>query len=149
MRDITARVEAETALRRSEASLAAAQHLAHLGSWEFEYATGAVRSSDEAFRILGLAPRQVEPSYTAFLAAIHPDDWDRVDHASEASLATGTPRSLEYRVVHPDGSVRVVHDRLRVLRAADGRPLQRIGVFLDISDARGRRPRRCAAARAA
>ena len=133
VRDITARKAAETALRRSEASLAAAQHLAHLGSWETDLVSGAVHWSDEAFRILGLTPQSVAPSYAAFLAAIHPDDRERVDRASEAGLAAGTPRSIEYRVVHPDGAVRVVQDQSQLLHDSDGRPLQRIGALLDIT----------------
>lgn len=40
-------------LRRSEASLAEAQRIAHLGTWEWNLVTGEVRWSDETYRIFG------------------------------------------------------------------------------------------------
>ncbi len=121
-------------LRASEASLAAAQGLAHLGNWERDLATGATRWSAETFRIFGLAPQEVTPSRAAFLAAIHPDDRVRVDRVSDEADAALLSRDLEYRVVRPDGSVRVVHDRSHVIYDADGRPRRRLGAFLDITE---------------
>ena len=55
-RDITAQKMADAALRRSEASLAEAQRLAKLGSWEWDLGTDQVRWSDELYRIFGLVP---------------------------------------------------------------------------------------------
>jgi diguanylate cyclase (GGDEF)-like protein/PAS domain S-box-containing protein len=130
--DITERVRAEEGLRASEARLAAAQGLAHLGSWEVDPATGETHWSDEAFRIFGLAPQDIAPSYEAFLAAVHPDDRARVDRAAEEALRAGALRSLEYRVVRPDGDVRVVHDRSHVVVDEDGRR-RRVGAILDIT----------------
>jgi len=130
--DITERARAEEGLRVSEARLAAAQGLAHLGSWEADPATGATHWSDEAFRIFGRAPQDAAPSYATFLAAVHPDDRARVDRAAEEALGAGAPRSLEYRVVRPDGDIRVVHDRSHVVVDADGRQ-RRVGAVLDIT----------------
>ncbi len=112
--ELAERVRAEGALRASEARLAAAQGLAHLGSWEADPATGETHWSDEAFRIFGLAPQGTAPSYAAFLAAVHPDDRARVDRAawstaSSAPMATSasstTARmSSSTRRVGSDGS---------------------------------------------
>ena len=49
-------VKAEVALRL-ERQLDAAQQITHIGSWEWDLATGAVTWSDELYRIYGLAPR--------------------------------------------------------------------------------------------
>ncbi len=130
--ELAERVRAEEGLRASEARLAAAQELAHLGSWEADPATGATHWSDEAFRIFGLAPGDVAPSYATFLAAVHPDDRARVDREIEAALRVHAPRSVEYRVVRPDGDVRVVHDRSHVIVDEDGRQ-RRHGAMLDIT----------------
>src|SRR5689334_18190938 len=62
--DVTDRKKAAEALEKSEASLAAAQRIAHLGSWELDLAhedmsSNELRWSDETYRIFGLEPRQV------------------------------------------------------------------------------------------
>ena len=56
------RMRDELALRSSEASLARAQRIAHLGSWEADLATSDARWSDEVYRIFGLAPGPSGPS---------------------------------------------------------------------------------------
>ncbi len=132
--ELAERINAEEALRASEASLAAAQELAHLGNWETDLATGAARWSAEAFRIFGLAPGAAAPSYAAFLAAVHPDDRARVGREADEAATSLEPRSHEYRVVRPDGTVRVVHDRSHVIFDAAGRPVRRLGALLDITE---------------
>ncbi len=52
-RDITAYVKAEEALRTSEARFIEAQQIAHIGSWEYNVATGSYWGSDEAKRLYG------------------------------------------------------------------------------------------------
>jgi C4-dicarboxylate-specific signal transduction histidine kinase len=42
----------------------------------------------------------------------------------------------EYRVIHPDGSLRYVHHLAQTTRAADGRPLRQVGTLHDITDRR-------------
>ena len=54
-RDITARKQAEEALRESEANLNRAQEIAHLGSWHLDVARDRLTWSDEVFRIFGVA----------------------------------------------------------------------------------------------
>ena len=54
--DITERKRAEEALRESEAGLAAAQRVAHIGSWEWNVETDKAHWSDETFHIFGLGP---------------------------------------------------------------------------------------------
>jgi PAS domain S-box-containing protein len=53
-RDVTERREAEEAVRRSEARLAEAQQLAHLGGWEWDVRNGEISWSDQVYRIYGL-----------------------------------------------------------------------------------------------
>lgn len=57
-----ARLErAEEALRRSQASLANAERLAHLGSWEWDVATREVEWSDEVIVLVGARNRLLDP----------------------------------------------------------------------------------------
>ena len=60
------RKRAEERLRESEAGLAAAQRIAHIGSWHWDVQTDTAHWSDETFRIFGLPPRQLEGHRTFF-----------------------------------------------------------------------------------
>ncbi len=77
-RDISLRKEAEKRLLESEASLAAAQRVAHLGSWQRDlidlddWAHNPLRWSDEMFRLLGYNVGEVEASRANLDRVIHP-----------------------------------------------------------------------------
>ncbi|HEX3066140.1 MAG TPA: PAS domain-containing protein, partial [Dongiaceae bacterium] len=133
--DVSELVERDHALRESQASLAAAQHVARLGSWELDL-TGSNRLiwSDETFRIFGYEPGEIPASNELFFEAVHPDDRARVRAVEAHTLATGTPYSIEHRILRPDGSEIVVHERSEVILAADGKtPLKMVGTVQDIT----------------
>lgn len=106
--DITARHNAEDALRESEARLARVQALVHLGSIEKDCDTGHIYWSDENFRLLGYEPGAFEPSAERFLDHVHPDDRDRMSE-SMRQFRSGVASSVEYRVLRADGAVRWFH----------------------------------------
>jgi len=132
--DVAARKAAEAALRASEASLAEAQRIAHLGSWEYDYATDRLTCSDEVFRIVGYPPGAFTPTPQDVLAAVHPEDRDRVQQAQATLQAQGTTYDLAHRIVRPDGEVRIVHQRAEVVLDAVGQPVRRVGIVRDITE---------------
>jgi len=132
--------EAEAAAARLgqvEESLREAQRLAHLGSWDWNTVTNELAWSDEVYRIFGLTPQQFGATYDAFLASVHPDDRQRIMDAVDASLAdAAVPYSIEHRVVRPDGSERLVHERGAVTFGDGGKPVRMIGTVHDVTELR-------------
>ena len=59
-------------LQKSRAVLDRAQELTHLGSWEWEVETGDLVWSEEVFRIFGLKPHAITPSYEVFFGFCPP-----------------------------------------------------------------------------
>jgi PAS domain S-box-containing protein len=123
-------------LQRERASLAEAQELAHLGSWEWSIAENRVSWSDELFRIYGLR-RGCEETYGSYLDRVHPDDRALVRETVTQALDDGEPFSFDHRVVRPDGTVRWVHGRGRVILDASGEPERMVGTSQDITDSKG------------
>ncbi len=68
-----------------------------------------------------------------WLAAIHPDDRDRVIHAALTKQAEGT-YDEEYRILRPDGAERWIRDRAFPLRDAKGEIYRIVGLAEDITD---------------
>ncbi len=124
----------EEDLRQSERNLAEAQRIAHIGSWEMDFATNGTRRSEEVDRTLGVEPGAFDGSYEAFLAFVHPDDRPLVAKANRAASADGTPYDLTHRIVRPDGTVRIVHDLGEVVRNETGTPVGIIGTIQDITE---------------
>ena len=69
-----------------------------------------------------------------WLNLIHAEDRERVAAASEAALHGGPRYDVEYRVVKPDGAVRVVHSQGDVSWDESGRPLRQFGAMQDITE---------------
>jgi PAS domain S-box-containing protein len=121
-------------LQKSEASLEAAQRIAHIGSWEFDVLTEEFTWSEELFRIFGLEPTQPEPSITQCSQQIHPDDRPLWQKAAERALATGTPYELDVRIVRPDGQVRHVEIRGEPIFNEFAAVIRLFGTALDITE---------------
>jgi PAS domain S-box-containing protein len=68
-----------------------------------------------------------------WLAAIHPDDRDRVIHAALTKQSEGT-YDEEYRIVRPDGGERWIRDRAFPLRDGDGAIYRVVGLAEDITE---------------
>ncbi|GAC1664579.1 MAG: hypothetical protein NVS9B8_05050 [Candidatus Limnocylindrales bacterium] len=120
-------------LRLSQRHLAAVQRIAHVGSWERDVETGVLRWSDESCRIVGLAPGAFPGTLEAYLALVHPDDRARVA-PDLSTLALVDPAPIDYRIIRPDGSIRILHEDSAVIRDLSGRPLTFIGTTQDITD---------------
>ena len=128
------RIEEE--LRRSQASLAEAQRIARMGSWELDQESGTAYWSDELFRILGKEPGETKPSLEAFLLQCHPEDAERMRAVFHQVAEDGLPVTLDHRMVLADGSPRHLISHLEVQRDADGAHLKLMGTAQDITERR-------------
>lgn len=117
-----------------ESRLKEAQRIGRIGSWGWDVTTGATLWSEETFRLLGLEPGKVQPSYELFSSMVHPEDRERVVAAARSALDSGVAYEVEYRIVHPQGEIRHLHCRGEVTRDASGRALRLDATVLDITD---------------
>lgn len=135
-KDITERMQAMEALRESEANLAKAQRMVHLGSWDWNVVTNELRWSDEIYRIFGLEPQQFGATYEAFLSSVHPDDRACVTAAVERALYAREPYSIDHRIVRPDGTERIVHEQAEATFDEAGHAVRMVGTVQDVTEHR-------------
>ncbi|HET6362605.1 MAG TPA: PAS domain S-box protein [Gemmatimonadota bacterium] len=132
-RDIDEIKRAEETLRESEEELAEAQAIAHVGSWSWDIERDQVHWSEELFRIYGLESGTALKSED-FFTRLPDDDRQRVREIVEHALETGEPFEYQHDIVRPDGTVRTIHARGRVLVDETGRPYRMSGTGQDVTD---------------
>lgn len=122
----------------AERQLAKAQAITHVGSWEWDAVTNAVRWSDELYRIYGLEPGSCAITLESFLERLHPGDRERVSREVAASLVGGLSFSYPERIVRPDGSIRNLETIGEAVRNAEGQVVGLIGTCRDVTEERKR-----------
>jgi PAS domain S-box-containing protein len=134
VQDVTERKKSEIELRRSRETLARAQRVAGIGSFERNLLTGEIEYSDEFCRIHGI-PRDSYPATLEFLhSLVHPEDRGKLAGFRRAAEA-GTPTvPIDYRIIRPDGVERVLHRESDILRDEDGTPICLFGTLQDITE---------------
>ncbi len=128
------RQRAQEALLENQARLGEAQRMAHVGVWEEDHRHGRLSLSDEAFRILGIAPGDFDGTVQALQAAIHPDDLESLKRAFDTSFATEGPHELDHRLLLSDGRVRWVKARWRNEVGTSGVALRTTGTMQDLTE---------------
>jgi two-component system sensor histidine kinase/response regulator len=124
----------EEELKTNEMRMSEAQGIAHLGSWVSDVATGTMRWSDELWHIFGLDRREFGLSFDEFLTMVHPDDHHLVKDINELSCQTSKDFGHDYRIIRPDGAVRVLRASGRVICDALGQVLKVTGTDQDITE---------------
>ena len=135
-RHITERKKAENELRDSQKKLEAAQSIAHVGWWERDLITNRVSLSDEVCRTFGVQRVDLPEWDWRWLDLVHPEDRARAAEAKAEALRGDRRYDLEYRVVRPDGGIRIVHSQGDVTWDEFGRALRQFGVLQDITELR-------------
>ena len=119
-------------LRQSEASLAEAQRMAHLGNWSFEPAARTMKWSAETCRIFGIEPVATGVAFESFVQRVHPEDRALVEQTVMSAIAGRHQRETEHRIVAADGSIRWVHTIVQATSRRAGEPVP--GTIMDITD---------------
>ena len=134
VRDMTERKRVEDALLASQASLANAQRMAHIGNWEWDIANQTIQWSAELYRIFALEPQDPGPDYQTFLAYVHPDDRKRVDQIVTKCIECSESAEFQHRIIRQDGEIRDMEIRFEMVADAAGAPALMLGVCQDITE---------------
>ena len=124
---------ARTALEVAIEDLSEAQALTHIGSWDWDVATGRIEWSDELLRIGGVAS-DFEPTYDKFMAMIPIPERGKLQDILENALTTGEGFEYETRLIRPDGTVRLLQAAGRLMTDQEGQAGRLVGTVQDITE---------------
>ncbi|MDY6905938.1 MAG: response regulator [Thermodesulfobacteriota bacterium] len=116
--------------------LARTEHIANVGSWEWNIETDTVIWSEGLYRIFGMDPAQKAASWYELPALFHPDDMPRLEKAVKAAITYGTPYALELRALRKDGQTRIFQARGFAETGPDGKVCCLFGSLQDITGLR-------------
>jgi len=125
----------EAALLHSEMYLTEAQRLSGTGSFSWKVASGEVLWSDQTYRIFGCDDRATKPTLEFILQRVHPEDRAAVRGIVDRASIGGNDYDHEFRLLMPDGSVKVIHTVARAARDVSG-GVEFLGAATDVTVAR-------------
>jgi PAS domain S-box-containing protein len=131
--DVTERKQAEQALLEKQQALAEAQRIARIGSWSWNPARDMVACSEQALRLLALAPGHGCLTLEQFLQTVAADDRQRLAAWCRDGVAGGGLADVEFRTAD-ESSARVLNGRAFLQRDGQGRALALIGTFQDVTE---------------
>ena len=135
--DITERIRAEEALKRSETYLAQAQRVAKIGSWVFDTVRmKPVHLSMEWHRLQDFDPKDGMPTWERRLQRIHPEDRATYERAFNRAIAEKSDLDAEFRILLPDSTVRYIRSVGHPVLDALGEVTQMMGVIMDVTEGR-------------
>jgi PAS domain S-box-containing protein len=134
--EIAKHKQAEEALRQSESMLQQAQRVSRVGSWSWHIPSNQLEWSAEMYHIFGIDQKDFTGNLSDVIArAIHPDDRAAVEQANLSVARDKKPVAMEYRVLWPDGTVRIVWAEAGELVLDDtGQPILLTGMVQDITE---------------
>jgi len=123
-------------LTRSRAHLDNAQRRARIGSFELDLASGEIEGSSQLRALYRLEDGDKPIDLQLLLSRVHPDDRRDVEEAVGLAIRGGNPMSIDFRVVHPDASERLIHSEANVVHDAGGQPMRLEGTAQDVTERR-------------
>jgi PAS domain S-box-containing protein len=108
--------------------------------YEYNVGDNASERGKGLAKLIGFEPEEAAPQLEWWVGRVHPDDRDHFRSelgkmlSAESAPRRETQFSIEYRMLHREGRYVDVLDRALVVRDEEGRPVQIVGVVINITE---------------
>jgi PAS domain S-box-containing protein len=110
--NITERKKMEISLKESEASLEWSQEIAKMGSWSYEILTQKNTWSKNCFKLFGVNPDEVDPTFEYFKSRVHKDDLHMIAEGIDEIIRNKKPVQMQLRIMFTDGSYKWIQNNI-------------------------------------
>ena len=121
-------------LTNTRQRLEEAQKLALVGDWEMDVESGDMNCSGQVYSIVGQSGQTARMNRDNVLDFIHPDDRTMVKNQFFALSRNPEALNMEYRIIRPDGTERLVYQKSKPIKAKNGRVEKISGAIHDITE---------------
>lgn len=111
-----------------------ATDLSRVGIWKWNPVTNETVWFANKFKLFGYEPDEFEITLDSAFKTVHSDDAKHIFQVLEEKLPTEDVFDYEYRGIKKDGSEISVWVRIEVIRDAEGKPIDVLGISQDISE---------------
>lgn len=133
--------ETSDQLRRSRASLAQAQRIAKLGSWELDLQTECLTLTDEAARLINCDKNRTDINISTIIDAVCEQVRECYENTFTAALKSGRNFDFDFPLKGNGEATVYIHQETLFERGQDGTPIRALGTFQDITESRSAQER--------
>ncbi|MDP2157614.1 MAG: PAS domain-containing protein, partial [Nitrospirota bacterium] len=134
--DITECKRSEEKLSSVTQRLKLAAQSARLGIWDWDIVNNTMVWDDRMLELYGYTSETFPGSIEAWQNGLYPEDRDKSIAEFQAALRGEKEWDADFRVLHPDGTVRQIKANGIVIRDSKGAPVRMLGVNFDITEHR-------------
>jgi PAS domain S-box-containing protein len=135
-REVEERKQAEELLRTSESRLHLATSAGNIGIWDWDVVKDELLWDDSMYSLHAMRQEDFGGAYEAWRNTLHPDDRQFAEGEIQAALRGEREYAPEFRIVRPDGAIRIIKADSKTIRDSSGKALRMIGTNIDITQRR-------------
>ncbi|MEL7187433.1 MAG: sigma 54-interacting transcriptional regulator [Pseudomonadota bacterium] len=110
-----------------------AQRIGRVANWEYDIQNDKLWVSDEAYRLLDVAPDDFDHNYQGFMERVNPDDRDGVCQIMLSIFDGRKSFEADHRIIGTNGVERVVHQRAEIEFDDNDKPIRIAGTVSDMT----------------
>lgn len=132
--DNTERKRVEEDLRANARRLHLAASAGEVGIWDWDVVKDELIWDDSMYSLYSIPKGSFSGAYHAWTSTLHPDDRPYTEGEIQAALRGEREYAPEFRIIRPDGTVRIIKATSQTIRSEDGKALRMIGTNIDITE---------------